>query len=216
MPRRLSPVVLNIIIINVLVFLFILLNWDNMFNQGWIRHFVLYKSGLIWDNDVGLFQPYQVVTSMFSHADMLHILFNMLTLASIGTAVEYTMGGRRFLILFLFSGLVGGVFTTIFDPSPIPVLGASGALFGVIVAFGHYYPYNRLSMFFLPISFTARRMVLGVAIISAALFLINLTLPPGKQILGMISHFGHLSGMAAGWLYLNWSKVQRLFQGNNR
>ncbi len=216
MRPRISPVVLNIIILNVLVFLFIQLNFDQFQiiggrEVGWSQYILLYKSGLIWEIPPGFdhFLPIQLVSSMFSHADLMHIFFNMFTLYSLGTAVELAMGSRRFIILYLFSGLFGTLVTFLLDPSPNPVLGASGALFGVIGGFAYYYPNMRLQMLFIPIGIKARNLVIGISAISLGLLVYNLfaTTP----ILGRISHFGHMAGLGGGLLFLYGSRFLTKF-----
>lgn len=220
MPPRITPVVLNIIIVNALVFLFIQLNYDqiNTCATGWSEYFLLYKSGFIFPASepgyvpCGTFKPIQLVTSMFSHMDTMHLFFNMFTLFSIGTAVEMVMKRRNFVILYLFSGLFGTTITWLFDPSTSPVLGASGALFGVIGAFAYFYPTAKLQMFFIPIGIKARNLLIGVTAISLGLLVWNLVFPD-KQILGMISHFGHMAGLAGGYLFLYRRKILGIFSG---
>ncbi len=223
MPRRITPVILNILIVNLLVFLFIQFNWENMTAAGseWPKYFMLFKSGVVWPVPSGLdhFQPLQVVSSMFTHFDIMHIFFNMFTLFSLGTMVESVMGKRDFLILYLFSGILGGILVALFDPSPNPVIGASGALFGVLGAFAFYFPKLKLSLMFIPIGIKARNLVIGTAVISTLIMAYNLyvenfaTNSDGSQILGGISHFGHLAGLGSGLLFLYRRKILGIFRG---
>lgn len=234
MPIRLSPVVLNLIIINVLVFLFLNLSQDNPFIFE--DYFLLHKTNALgfWDvlpagantdleyyvkfqdgipiglAKAGQFQPLQLITSMFSHIDLLHILFNMMSLAFLGPAVEHIMGSRRFLEMWLFTGLFAGLCLAFFDPSPNPVLGASTAVSGMFVLFAHYYPRARLSPMFLPFSFPAKNVVLFFAGLSLVLTVVGLVSDTGR--INQISHFGHLMGMAGGLLYLNKNRLLGLFK----
>lgn len=214
--QRITPVVLNIIIINVLVFLFIQFNFEqiNICATGWNEYFLLYKSGLIFsaDNGCGSFQPIQLVSSMFSHMDLMHLFFNMFTLFSLGTAVEMVMKRSNFIALYLFSGLFGTTLTWLLDPSPSPVLGASGALFGVLAGFAYYYPTAKLQLFLIPYGIRAKRLVTGAAVISLGLMTWNLIFPQ-QSILGGISHFGHMAGLAGGLLYLYRWKILSVFKG---
>ena len=216
MQPRITPIVLNIIIVNVLVFLFIQLNFEqiNLCSTGWNEYFLLYKSGFFFPAEAGCgsFKPIQLVSSMFSHFDFMHILFNMFTLFSLGTAVEMVMKRRNFLILYLFSGLFGTVITWLFDPAPNPVLGASGALFGVFAAFAYFYPTARLSMLFIPIGIKARNLILGITVISLGLMVWNLLMPK-YAVLDGISHFGHMAGLAGGYLFLYRRKILGIFSG---
>ena len=224
MPRRITPVVLNIVIINFLVFLFINIYSENFTgpNAEWGKYFMLFKTGLIWDTPyTDYFKPVQLVATMFTHFDFLHIFFNMFTLVSLGTMVESVMGRRDFLILYLFSGLFGSILVALFDPSPSPVIGASGALFGVFGAFAFYFPNLKLSLFFIPIGIKAKNLVIGIAALSVAVTVYNLIIEnsPGfwtsqsdPRILGGISHFGHLAGLASGLLFLYRKKILGIFK----
>ena len=210
---RLTPIVQHLIIINVLVF-FIL----TIANQGMLPlpaseiypaeygksiltdYFSLWKSDLILNRPyTGLFKPIQILTSFFAHEEIFHILFNMLALASLGPPTEMVLRSKRFLRFYLFCGIVSGIALAFFDPSASPVLGASGAIFGVLTAFAIFYPTQRLSLFFLP-PVEARKLVGIIAAVSFGLMLLQLT---GRNIgfAGRLSHFGHLTGMGAAYLY---------------
>lgn len=225
MPNRITPVILNILIINFLVFIFLSLNIEKveLVTSEWSEYFFLFKSGVIWELPPAFdkFQPLQLVTSMFTHVDFMHIFFNMFTLFSLGSAVESVMGKRDFIILYLFSGLMGSILVTLFDPSISPVLGASGALFGVLGAFAYYFPNLKLSLFFIPIGFKAKNLVIGTAAISLALFAYNtyaenyIGFANGDpRLLGGISHIGHLAGLASGLLFLYRKKILGIFKSN--
>jgi len=226
MPFRITPAVLNIIIVNGLLFLFIQLNLDTFadYTTGWDEYILLYKSDLIFDvpDYVAKFQPIQLVSAMFSHVDMGHLLMNMFGLLFIGTIVEMAMSRRDFILMYLFSGVFGAVLTTLFDPTPNPVLGASGAIFGVDAALAYYFPNVKLSLLFLPFQFTAKRFVQVTVAISAAILIWNLVVQFGigitatsdMRIAPGISHFGHLAGFAGGWLFLRRNKILGIFNSN--
>lgn len=203
---RLSPIVKNLLIINVVVFLVLnIVAQTNLGGPGlesfFAENFLLYKSNAILSRTadfVNNFRPIQVVTHFFSHIELMHLAFNMLFLAFLGPPVEMAMGSKKFLAFYLFSGVVGGVLLAFLDPSPFPALGASGALSGILAAFAYQYPHQRVYlMFFLPIE--ARLLAIGVAAYSAVMIVAEIRL--GQEVAGGISHFGHLMGMVAAVLY---------------
>lgn len=139
-------------------------------------------------------EPWTLVTYMFLHAGIAHLLFNMLTLFFFGPRVEARMGSRNFLRLYFASGLGGAVLSLLLAPSA-PVVGASGAIFGVLLAFASYWPNERIYLWFvLPIK--ARWFVAGLAVIS-----IYFGASGGVP---TIAHFAHLGGFLGGWVYLLW------------
>ncbi|MEO1714923.1 MAG: rhomboid family intramembrane serine protease [Bacteroidota bacterium] len=198
---RVTPVVKNLIIINVIVFVAWLVSegfGDSGF-QFMAENFWLFKSDLIFDRggmDV-YFRPVQLITYFFSHNEIWHIAFNMLALASLGPAIESAIGSKRFFTFYMFTGLMSAVLIWLFDPSNGPVLGASGAITGILAAFAYMYPRAPLSIFFLP-PIEAKKLAIGVAVISAGFILFQLR---GITDGGGISHFGHLMGMVAAVIY---------------
>ena len=175
----LTDVVKNLLIINVLVFLStkIFLSFLNL-----DQYFVLFplKSGY--------FEPYQIVTCMFNHADYRHIIFNMLALFFIGPAVEQTLGPKRFLFLYLSAGVFSSLFSLMFSHNPS--LGASGAINGVMVALALMYPNLKLMIF--PLPFEIKAIVLV-----GLYFLYDLISGLGGYNTG-IGHFAHLGGAVMG------------------
>jgi membrane associated rhomboid family serine protease len=151
----------------------------------------------------GQFQPFQIITYMFTHFDVSHIFFNMLSLYFIGPAVEMTLGPKRFFGLYMISGLMGlaAHFLVFYlpyllgqtDVMPLfSVLGASGAVFGVLIAFATLYPDRQLMLLFPPIPIKAWVM---------ALILVGIGLYQGLTGTGgNIAHFAHLGGALAGFL----------------
>jgi membrane associated rhomboid family serine protease len=137
---------------------------------------------------------WQLFTYMFLHGSFFHILFNMLALWMFGRDIEDAWGTKAFLKYYLICGVGAGVVTVlVLWGSPIPTIGASGAIFGVLLAFGMIWP-NRIIYlwFFLPIK--AKYMV----ILFGAL---ELYASYGHTADG-IGHFTHLGGLAVGFLYL--------------
>jgi membrane associated rhomboid family serine protease len=143
---------------------------------------------------VGSFYVWQLFTYMFMHGGILHLLFNMFTLWMFGMQLERDWGTRRFLKYYFYCGIAAGVCVLATDllVHDTLTLGASGAIFGVLVAFGVCYPNQTVLMNFLfPIK--AKYLVM----IYAAIELL-LTFGPNTG----VSTVAHLGGMAFGYLYL--------------
>ena len=126
----------------------------------------------------------------------------MLALASLGPIIEMVVGGKRFLRFYLFTGLMAGVLVAFVDPSDNPVLGASGAISGVLTAFAYMNPEARLRLFFV-LELKAKQLAIGVALISVVFIVGSLM---GRNT-GNISHFGHLAGMIAAVIYFYLERV---------
>ncbi len=145
------------------------------------------------------FHAYQIVTHMFMHANFQHILFNMLMLYFLGPMVEQALGSKKFLILYLVSGFGALVAHFIFFPGS-GVVGASGAVYGVLIAFATLFPNVQLMLMFPPIPVKAKYLALG-------LIVIGLVSGLGGYQQG-IAHFAHLGGaLTAFILLIIWKKV---------
>jgi|SRR6185312_545421 len=185
-----TPVVLNLIIINVIVFVAQMVFDKSGYdvtggnNLGWLTS----RIGL-WSIDTGLFKPYQLVTHMFAHGGFLHILFNMYALWLFGAALERLWGPKRFLIFYLVCGLAAGVTEMFLVPVGFAI-GASGAVMGLLGAFAYTFP--NIEFFILPIPFPIKAKYL--AIIYAAIDLFGQFSGFG----GNVAHFAHLGGLAMG------------------
>ena len=141
-----------------------------------------------------LLRPWTIVTYMFLHAGIWHLLFNMLALYFFGPRLEARLGGRQFLLLYFISGIMGAVLSIFFTPNAA-IVGASGAVFGVLLGFARYWPRERIYIWgVLPIE--ARGLVIVMTIIS-----LYLGFAGGG---GNIAHFAHLGGFLGGFLYLKW------------
>jgi membrane associated rhomboid family serine protease len=149
-----------------------------------------------------LSRPWTIVTYMFLHGGLGHIFFNMLVLFFFGPRLEARMGGRRFLGLYLTSGIVGGLLS--FTSPMIGVIGASGAVYGVMLAFAYYWPREVVHIWgVLPIE--VRWLVLGMTVLSVV---------SGFGGAGDgIAHFAHLGGFLGAWIYL---KVMDRTSGTRR
>lgn len=208
MPRiHITPVVLNLLIINALVFLVL-----NLFPEQVITYFELFKLDWIFSRPnyilpsgqpVG-FHPVQIVTSFFAHQEFPHFIMNMLGLVFLGPMLEMVMKPKRFLTAYLTIGVLSSFLIALFDPSPIPTIGASGVLFGLTVLYAYYFPHAKMGLLFIPVSFKINYFVIGAAAISLALVIAQLIF---EQSMGGISHFGHLMGIVVGFLYYNFGKL---------
>ena len=138
-----------------------------------------------------LSRPWTLVTYMFLHGGLWHLLFNMLGLYFFGPRLEVELGGRDFLLLYFISGIVGALFSFITPFSAI--IGASGAVFGVLVGFARYWPRERIYLWAI-VPIEAHWLVV---------IMTGLSLLGGFGVAGDgIAHFAHLGGFAGGYLYL--------------
>ena len=132
------------------------------------------------------------ITYMFLHGGLGHIFFNMLGLYFFGPRVEERLGSRSFIWLYVVSGLFGALLSLVFTPGAW-IVGASGALYGVMLAFAYYWPREQIYIWgILPVE--ARWLVIIWTVM--ALFMIR----TGGQ--GGVAHFAHLGGFLGGWIYL--------------
>ena len=216
----LPPVTKNLIIINVIVFLASLLNENFM-----IGTFALFYPTSQY------FHWWQVVTHMFMHGGFWHIFFNMYTLLIFGCVVERIIGSKKFLLFYFICGLGAvalhlgveylqmqsymqgaalGNATAIQNIAMIkntPTVGASGAIYGVLMGYAMLFPESRMTLLFPPVTLSAKWMV---AIFAAIELFTGVT-----GISAGIAHFAHLGGMLIGWLMiLSWRKRGVLFDPN--
>jgi membrane associated rhomboid family serine protease len=139
-------------------------------------------------------RPWTVVTYMFLHADLWHLLFNMLGLFFFGPRLEGRLGSRRFLALYLVSGVAGALLSILTPRAAI--VGASGALFGIYYGYAHYWPRDRI-------------LVWGVIPVEARVLVIIMTvlaLYGGMTGGGGVAHLAHLGGFMGGFLYVRASE----------
>lgn len=140
-----------------------------------------------------LSRPWTLVTYMFLHAGIGHIFFNMIGLYFFGTRVEARIGSNRFIALYLISGISGALLSLVFGQSMVAIVGASGAVFGVMLAFARYWPHDKIYIWgVLPIE--ARVLVI---ITTAIAIFGGLT---GSR--SGVADFAHLGGFVGGWFYL--------------
>jgi membrane associated rhomboid family serine protease len=189
---QLTPVIKNIIIINVLIYFSIQLNLLSMIPDV-EQYFELkpYNNG---------FKPYQIFTSMFMHGSPQHLLFNMLGLVFLGPNVESSLGSKKFLNLYMLSGIASGVAHLMLVNSS--AVGASGAIYGMLGAFAAMFPNLKLIVFPIPIPIKAIFLIGGY--IAYDLFS-GLT----DRATG-IAHFAHVGGALMGIaLIFYWGKQKQ-------
>lgn len=190
--RGIPPVVLNLIIINVIVFVAQLV-FDS--SIGLTNLFALYPYSS------GLFKPYQLVTFMFTHSpdNFFHIIFNMYALWIFGSVLERVWGPKRFLIFYLVCGLASGL-TQMFLTNGAAI-GASGAIMGLLAGFAYLFPNTQF--FILPFPFPIKAKYM--AAIYAAIDLFG-----GFSGTDDIAHFAHLGGLAMGFiLVIFWNRTNK-------
>jgi membrane associated rhomboid family serine protease len=156
------------------------------------------------------FLPWQLVTYAFLHGGFMHLLFNMLALVMFGAPLEYTWGNRRFAAYY-FTCVVGAAVCQLLvaswsmsqGGSPYPTVGASGGVFGLLLAYGMLFPHQRVMLLIPPIPMKARTLVIVYGAIELLLGFSGLQ--PG------VAHFAHLGGMLFGWLLIRYWRGQPPF-----
>jgi len=148
------------------------------------------------------FQPWQLVTYGFLHGGLAHIFFNMFALYMFGSDVERLFGSRFFLAYYFVSVIAAGVCHLVVSSwmgaAPYPTVGASGGIYGLLLAFAVYFPQRRVLLIFLPIPMPARVFVAIFALVELAFGV------TGTQ--SGVAHFAHLGGMAGGWLMIEYRR----------
>ena len=161
-----------------------------------------YTFSLVPENAIGGGQVWQFVTYMFLHGGVEHIFFNMFVLIIFGGVVEQALGARRYITLYLAAG-IGSAFlhVALTGMSDVVMLGASGAIFGVLAAYGFMFPHNRIIVFPIPIPLPSWIVIIGIAALE---FLLGFySLEPG------IANFGHLGGLITGFFLVYYWKRRK-------
>lgn len=195
------PVIKNLLIINVGVFVLQLIFDNLMFGgvPGWYflnKYFALNPlTGFDVFGQPFNFQIWQIITYQFMHADFMHILFNMFMLWMFGIEIEHIMGSRKFLLYYLLCGIGAGLLHVLFSPLLSDTLaytiGASGAVFGVMIAFAMFFPDRYIFIYFL-IPIKAKYLI---AILVVFEFL-SVNEP------SVVAHLAHIGGAVTGFIFL--------------
>ena len=202
--RNLTPVVKNLLIINALVFL----ATELLPIGDRLVHFGALSLGLPW------FHTYQYVTYMFLHGNFEHLFFNMFALWMFGRQLEYELDSQRFFTYYMVCGIGAALlqlgvgyaeyihavaangFYGSLDLLRIPTVGASGAVFGLLLAFGVLHPNNVIMLVFPPVAMKAKWFVVIYGLLELFFGL------SGFQ--SGVAHFAHLGGMLWGLALLHW------------
>ena len=194
MGRVYSNSVAKIITLNVIIFV----AQSFFFTGGTLNRFIYYF-GLVPDLVIGKKYAWQLFSYMFLHGGFGHIFFNMYALLIFGIPIEQAWGTKRFLVYYLFTGIGAGLTIFVFNGfvhtsmSMTPTIGASGAVFGILLAFGVLFPNTEIFLFFiLPIKAKYLVILYGVLTLGALL---------SPETGGNISHAGHIGGLVFGILY---------------
>jgi membrane associated rhomboid family serine protease len=205
-PGPLSPAMMALIGANVLIFFLQALTAQFGWGLTWLL-------GLRPADVMGSFRVWELATYMFLHGGVFHLLFNMLALWMFGTELERIWGTRYFLKFYFVTGIGAGVITVLFSLLPLsfsqqllytPVIGASGAIYGLLLAYGMYFPDRPIYMY-LVFPIPARYFVM---IMGALAFYSSIAGPSG------VANATHLGGLLVAYLFLKsgrlhpWSEVK--------
>jgi membrane associated rhomboid family serine protease len=187
---RLTPLVRNLIMINVIVFIF--------------QQLIPGLTGLIslWGPTTEYFKPFQLFTYMFAHGGFMHIFFNMLVLATTGPILENFWDQKKFLIFYLVTGIGAGIFHLLIqqlffpEAAGIPMLGASGAIYGILMGFGMMFPNLEMMLLIPPIPIKAKYLVWVLGIMTY--------LMSGAG----VAHFAHLGGIIFAFIMIRLWRAQ--------
>lgn len=205
---QLTPNVKKLLIINIAVYFFAQLYNENFF----IQYFAFFNPILPNTQELlnPVFKPWQFLTYMFMHGSVGHLFSNMLGLFIFGPALETYMGSKKFIIYYLITGIGAALMNTglnIYDMSKlavdseafyreavIPMVGASGAIFGILAAFAFIFPNVEMMLLFFPFPIKAKYFV--------AMYGIYELVQGAAGIQTGIAHFAHLGGLITGLILL--------------
>jgi membrane associated rhomboid family serine protease len=183
-----------LLLINVAVFALQIIGGDNF----------LITYGALWPLASSNFEPWQLLTYSFLHGSPVHLLFNMLALVMFGGDVERVWGRQRFLTYYFVCVLSAGLTQVLFtylSGSQAETIGASGGVFGVLLAFGMMYPHRTILLIFPPIPMPAW---LFVTVYGALELWFGVS-----GIERDVAHFAHLGGMLGGYLMIRFGRARR-------
>lgn len=195
---NITPLVRNLIIVNIVVFLLQNLIGDDLLT--------MYIS--LWDMHSPNFKPYQFFTYMFAHGGFMHIFFNMLALASFAPILEHYWGEKKFLTFYVATGVGAGVLYALVNYFLYAgtggggiMLGASGAIYGILMAFGMVFPNMEIMLLFPPIPIKAKYMVFVMGFLTYAM-----------DRSGSVAHLAHFGGALVAFIIITFWRGQ----GRNR
>jgi membrane associated rhomboid family serine protease len=183
---KVAVVTYLLIAVNILVFLVQFSNLE--YYSGLIENYGLIPVNVMEGRDL-----FTLITSMFLHANFIHLGMNMLFLLITGDGCERAMGSSRFLVFYLVCGVLSGLFHAYFNStSTIPTIGASGAIFGVLAAFAILFPFRWVITLFglIPVPIPA--------IIFVFIQILSATALVASGVVENIAHTAHIGGFLAG------------------
>lgn len=191
------PVTRTLIIANVAVFLL-----ESGGDASLFAWFALWPPASLAEPSAPGFAIWQLVTYSFLHANVAHLFFNMFALYMFGSDVE-RLFGSRFYLAYYFASVVAAalshlIVTGWIGAAPHPTVGASGGIYGLLLAYGVYFPRRMLMLIFPPIPMPARVFVI---VFGALELVLGVT---GTQ--AGVAHFAHLGGMLGGWLMIRYRR----------
>ena len=186
------PAIKNLLIINGIFFLAL--------NTPVIGQY-LFAYGALWPVGSGRFEIWQPVSYLFLHAGLGHIFFNMLALWMFGQAIENYWGTRRFTTYYFITGIGAALIQLLVVSGSTPTVGASGAVYGILLAFGMMFPDRYIMLLIPPIPIKAKYFV---AIFGAIELVSGLSRPNSS-----VANFAHLGGMLFGYVLIRYWKRNR-------
>lgn len=194
-----SPIVKKLFWANVILFLITLIGQN-------VMSFPITNYLALFPYDSPNFNLYQFISSMFMHANITHILFNMLALLSFGPHVENQLGERKFILFYFIMGIGAALLQMSLTHGSM--IGASGAIFGVMVYYTMYSPESKLSLFLLPIFVKAKNMMIFMILLE---IILAFTVQDGVGSGTAVGHWAHLGGALTGFILY---KLDQKYQFN--
>lgn len=189
--QNITPITKNIIILNVIIFILAFI--FPQLNTYLAAYYPTSPN----------FKSWQIITHMFMHGGFMHIAFNMLTLASFGPLLERFLGEKKYILLYFLSGLGAYALNSLWiyyemlnngnEFMNVAMLGASGAIFGVVAAFTALYPNAEMMIMFIP--FPIKAKILLPIVIVGSIYL-------GINNVGGVAHFAHIGGALVGYILI--------------
>lgn len=197
---NLTPTVKNLLIINVVVFIAQMIapridigscfGGQLTYSQDVVTAYLS-----LFNVHTDCFRPYQLFTYMFAHGGFMHIFFNMLMLAFTGPILESYWGTKRFLLFYIITGIGAAAFSVIIDilfgGGGGTMLGASGAIYGILMGFGMLFPNMEVQLLIPPIPIRAKYLVF---------LLFGITFLMDRS--GTVAHFAHLGGIVVAFILI--------------
>jgi len=186
---KLTPVVKDILVINIILFI--------------VSRFGILDRLILFPYDSEYFNPFQYITYAFMHQNFLHIFMNMLMLIFLGPSIEKRIGHKRFISMYILAAIGSALLHYTMVDSDTALLGASGSVFAVLTGFGFLFPNQKMSIMLLPFQFKAKYL-------SMVLFGFELFRAFSSGCDG-VSHWGHVGGGIVGVIYLyHLTKIKKL------